>query len=78
MPVRCLSSRYNEEIKVLGKIEKSEMDTGIFRMIAGGKLTLGLGKVKRASVGFGPVANQLGQSCADGDRDMLRIAFLMR
>ncbi len=29
------------------------MDTGIFRMIAGGKLTLGLGKVKRASVGFG-------------------------
>ena len=46
---RC-HTRNNEKVKVLGKIEETEMDTGILGVITGGKLTFGLRKVEGASV----------------------------
>ena len=50
---KCGGTGDDEKIQVFSQIEESEVNTGIFGVIAGGKLALGFGKVERAAVGFG-------------------------
>ena len=50
---------HNKEVEIFSKIEESEVDTGIFSVVAGGELTFGLRQVKRATVGFGGTSDQV-------------------
>ena len=46
-------TRHDEEVKIFGEVEESEVDTGILRVVTCRQLALGFGKVKRAAVGLG-------------------------
>ena len=71
----------DEQVEVFGKIEETEMDTGIFRMVSGGKLRLGLGEVERATVGLGRTGDKVDYEsyyCRDMRREYKPAVFLRK
>ena len=61
---RCHAGN-DEEVEVLGEVEETEVDTRILSVVSGSKLALGLGKVERATVGFGSTSNHIYYKCYD-------------
>ena len=52
-------TRYDEKVHELGHIEKSEMHSGIFRMVAGSQFGFGFRQVERPPVHFRISCNQV-------------------
>ena len=60
-------ARYDEEVDEFGDVEKSEMHSGIFGMVSGGKFGFGLRKVERPPVHLGIACDEV-----DDERDDCR------
>ena len=66
------NTRHDEEVEILGEVEEAEVHTRILGVVTGGKLALGLGKVKRAAVSLGRACYKVdneGDDCGNMARE---------